>query len=623
MLSDFYHKLSNWLALAMLALMFILMAGSVIGDSATMDELAHIPAGYSYLSERDYRLNPEHPPLAKDLSAIIPYFTFRPNFPIESAAWRDDLNGQWDMGREFLYESGNRADVILFTSRLPMIMLALFFGWLFFAWVRARYGDKVALLALFFFSFSPTFIAHSRYVTTDLAAAFAFFIGIASFIAFLERSSWPRTLIAGAALGIALLLKFSTALLLPLYALFAVLWIILARSECLNRKEWKRWFVGAMRTFVSLVPKFIILFGFAAVLIGGVYAFHVQNYPLNRQVSDTEAFLSTFGFRPAVELTVAMAKSVFWRPWAEYLLGLLMVIQRAAGGNTTYFLGDVTNTGWWYYFPVAFFLKESIPFLLLMVAAIVIAFRWIWRARQKSLGVVLEWMRDNFVLAASLIFIIVYWFESMRSPLNIGVRHVLPTFPFIYLLVSRELIRAISHNAGPDSPRTLWEWVVMLYRRYIKKIPRYFALSALLAWLALEAIVAFPNYLSYYNEFAGGSANGYRYIVDSNYDWGQDLKRLASFVEKNRIEKIGVDYFGGGSPAYYLGPKFVSWWSARGAPDSAAEDPQWIAVSASTLMGAQARPTHDLVVKPEDSYAWLKDRKPVARAGYSIFIYKF
>src|SRR3990167_6792731 len=95
LLNNVYRKISNWLAFAMLAFMFVLMAGSVIGDSATMDELAHIPAGYSYLSERDYRLNPEHPPLIKDLSAIIPYFTFRPNFPIESKAWRDDLNGQW------------------------------------------------------------------------------------------------------------------------------------------------------------------------------------------------------------------------------------------------------------------------------------------------------------------------------------------------------------------------------------------------------------------------------------------------------------------------------------------------------------------------------------------------
>jgi hypothetical protein len=141
--------------------MFILMFFSSWNDSATMDELAHIPAGYSYLTQKDYRLNPEHPPLIKDLAAF-PLLYLDLNFPADAKAWKDDVNGQWDMGRIFLYESGNNADKILRFSRLPIILLAIFFGWLLFKWARKNYGDKVGLLTLFFYSFSPTFLAHSR-----------------------------------------------------------------------------------------------------------------------------------------------------------------------------------------------------------------------------------------------------------------------------------------------------------------------------------------------------------------------------------------------------------------------------------------------------------------------------
>ena len=136
-------------------------------------------------------------------------------------------------------------------------------------------------------------------------------------------------------------------------------------------------------------------------------------------------------------------------------------------------------------------------------------------------------------------------------------------------------------------------------------------------WLALEVILVFPHYLSYFNEIAGATANGYKYAVDSNYDWGQDLKRLIRYVEKKKIAKIGVDYFGGGSPKYYLGEKFIPWWSSRGEPPKNT----WLAVSASFLQSAFGETTKGFTRKPEDSYEWLKKYRPIDRVGYSIFIY--
>src|SRR3989338_8431516 len=217
---------STRFALLILATMAALMFGSVRNDSATMDELAHIPAGFGYVKELDYRLNPEHPPLVKVLSALSANLAVRPYFPTDTKAWHDDINGQWDQGRIFLYESGNYADKILFWARLTVILLTLLLGWLFFSWVRSRFGPETALLALTLFSFSPTILAHSRYVTTDLGAAFGFFIGIAAFLAFLENPSWKNTVLAGIAFAAANLLKFSLVLLVPMYVIILIGWTV-------------------------------------------------------------------------------------------------------------------------------------------------------------------------------------------------------------------------------------------------------------------------------------------------------------------------------------------------------------------------------------------------------------
>jgi len=100
------------------------MLHSSFQESATMDELAHIPAGYSYLKFRDNRLNPEHPPLLKDLSAI-PLLFLNLKFPTDSPYWQEGVNSQWDMGRVFLYESGNNADQIIQWARIFPILLTL------------------------------------------------------------------------------------------------------------------------------------------------------------------------------------------------------------------------------------------------------------------------------------------------------------------------------------------------------------------------------------------------------------------------------------------------------------------------------------------------------------------
>jgi 4-amino-4-deoxy-L-arabinose transferase-like glycosyltransferase len=622
--------INSTIACLMLAFMFILMFFSSWNDSATMDELAHIPAGYSYLTQRDYRLNPEHPPLIKDLAAV-PLLFLNLKFPTDANAWKNDINGQWDMGRIFLYESGNNADQILHFSRFPIMLLAILFGWLLFEWVRKIYGDKVALLTLFFFSFSPTFIAHSRYVTTDLGAAFGFFIGIVAFVNFLQRQNKKNLVIAGIIFGVAEMLKFSVVLLAPLYVVFGILWVILE-----NYHEPKK----IIRESLKMLGKILIIGLIGLILITIVYQFHIWNYPPERQVADTVFILNSFGFRPAANLAVWMADKPVFRALGQYFLGILMVLQRSAGGNTAYFMGDVSSTSWHFYFPFLYFLKEHLAFHIFTLIAIIFSIVNIIKARRGNLVAVLGWCRDNFVLTAGIIFIAVYWAQAISSNLNIGIRHVLPTFPFIYLLVSRQIIRWL-RTPNLDNPQTLMEWIKDAIQTLMRSLKKYLVAVILGIWIILATFITFPYYLSYYNELAGGTPYGYKIAADSNYDWGQDLKRLVKFVDDNKIEKIAIDYFGGGNVQYYLGDcsenshgrvrisraqsaseRFSCaepWWSSKGQPAAGS----WFAISATFRQGAFAKPVKNFIQNPEDTYSWLKDKTPVARAGTSIFIYKF
>ena len=595
----------NYFAVTILGLMALLMFGSMRNDSAIMDELAHIPAGFGYITQFDYRLNPEHPPLLKALAALSGKIFANPSFPTYTKYWQEDINGQWAQGAVFLYESGNDADSIIFWSRFPLMLLALFFGWLVFSWTKKRFGNSAAILTLLFFAFSPTFLTHSRYVTTDLGAAFAFFTGLVSFIKFVEVPSRKNLILAGIFFGVAQLIKFSLVLLIPVYAILMVAWILALPH--LNLRE-------RLREGIKLSGKTIVLGIIGFLLVWAVYAPFVWNYPKEKQFSDTELLLSSYGFRPAVNLNLGLIKNDFARPLGQYMLGVLMVNQRAAGGNTAYFLGEVSSAGSRAYFPLLYLLKEPLPLHILTLIAL-----WFvaWKSdflRKSDFKKLRPWIQNHFAEFSALTFIIFYWVVSMKSPLNIGVRHVLPTFPFIYILVAKQVTEWLKWHELSD-PQTWLGWFKNIYQIYIKSVPKYLFVMILLLWLILGTVASYPNFMPYYNELAGGERNGYNVAGDSNYDWGQDLKRLTAYVEKNKIEKISVDYFGGGSPRYYLGDKFEPWWSARGPAHG------WFAISATFRQGAFGKTAPGFVRRPKDSYEWLKPYEPVARVG-SIFIYK-
>ncbi len=610
-------KIQSLLAVSLLTLMAILMFGSVWNDSAIMDELPHIPAGYSYLAKGDYRLNPEHPPLIKMIAAI-PLLFLKINFPDASVHWTNDINGQWDFGREFLYRAGNDADLIIFWSRVPIILLTLFAGWFLFAYIRKRFSDSVALLTLGMYALSPTIIAHSRLVTTDLGALVGFLLGIFGFVEFLKNPNRKNIIIAGLCFGTATVLKFSLILLLPMYAIMFIAFIVAQE-------------IRDFAFFMRVLGKCLGIACVAIALIWPIYQYTIWNYPPERQRSDTEFTLESFAngkrslkeacatitylARCPAELTIMASDTPLLRPLAQYMLGLLMVFQRSAGGNTAYFMGEVSNTGSRLYFPIAYSTKEATPILIMLALAFFLAIQRVLNAPSYSFSAIRIWIKNHFIEFSSLIMIAVYWAFSIKSPLNIGIRHIMPTLPFMYLLIAVQITRWFSENTFQEHT-SLFRWTQELVKKKFLKYAKIAFIVFLFLLLIFKMLIVYPSYLSYYNIFGGGTDNGYLLITDSNYDWGQDLKRLRAFTKKNNINTIAVDYFGGGDLQYYFGDQAKPWWSARGPAKG------WFAISATFLQGARGKTVSGFERKQEDEYSWLRKYEPVARAGKSIFIYK-
>jgi hypothetical protein len=633
-----------WWTLALIALAaFLLMLNAARTDSAIMDELAHIPAGYGYVHNLDYRLNPEHPPLVKALAMFSVLF-LNPNFPTQSDAWQNQVNSQWDMGARFLYQSGNDANAIIRWARLGPMLLTLLVIFFIYLLARGIMGNRWALLPAALFAFSPTVLAHGHYVTTDIGAAFGIIFATYYFLKFVESPSRKYLWYAGLSFGVAQITKFSAPFLVPLFIFLAfVLWlrtVVVDWSTTVRRV--KTFFMSALRWLWRLILIFAI--GYVCIVYP-IYFLFTINYPVQKQVADTQSILTSFadgppragescrGLRCLAELDIWMAKSPVLRPAAEYMLGILMVIQRSDGGNTIYYLGQVAGTGGSSYFPLLFLLKEPIPTLLIVLTALALATWWMLRRDRRGrsrMQRILDYLGVNFAEFSMASFIVLYWGYSLRSPLNIGFRHLMPTIPFIYILAAGVWKKWIARFPIPRGPITFGSILAALKTLFTSSI-KYVVLVVLLFWLLLETIFVAPHFLSYFNEFGGGTANGYRFVTDSNYDWGQDLLRLQSWVTAHpEVDKIAVDYFGGGSPSYYLGGKEVNWWSSRGNP--ANDGIHWLAVSINTLEGAMQPLAPGQNRKLEDSYAWLTALRPPKtgmgevpqpdyRAGTSIFIY--
>ena len=629
-MQNFLNKRYKIIITAILLFMAIVSLLNAWNDTATFDEKAHIPAGYSYVKLHDMRLNPEHPPLLKDLAGLPLLFLRNVKFDTTKSFWAPELNetGQWNAGNDLLWNEGNNADKIVFWSRFPIVILSLLLGLFIFKWVRELAGIPAGLFALAIYAFNPNILGHNHFVTTDLGIAAFMVFSFYYFLRFIKDPIWKNTLLGGLFLGLVLLAKFSSVLLFPIYGLVLVTYPFLKPKRNPEESTWH--FKG--RKFFEYLGKGAAAGVVAILVVYVVYVFNTYSMPKEKlgelinfyfPAADTSAnavYLST-----ANKIFSTLNKSDFGKPLAEYLMGVGMVFKRVAGGNGAYFMGQVSGKAFPLYFPVVYLLKEPISSLLLLFSAIIIALFTQMKALFTSFKLdekgrrLRDYLRKNVTIWSMLLFVILYWYVSVTGNLNIGFRHLFPAIPFTMILVTLSIFGFLKKIRTRES-RLIWE----------------VCLGAVLVFLLANTVSAYPYYLSYFNPVAGGPKNGYNFVTDSNADWGQDMRRLKDWIEKYNdcsvtkspeacvnykfpiepnqpIEKIRVNYFGAADPKYYLGAdRFIDWWDSKRPVEAG-----WYAISVNALQGSLFDKT-----KPDNqTYRFLEKTTPVAQVGTSIFIF--
>ena len=462
-------------------------------DGQIIDEAPHISAGYTYLAKGDYRFNPEHPPLVK-YTAGLGLLAAKPHVPNSDHAWGaaghfyiDAYGPASNYGQEMLYTSGNDANDVLFAARIGPVVLTLILGLLILFTAIYFWGWWAGLVAYALYTLDPLIAGHGHLVTTDVGASIGYLTTVIGLWYLITKQNYKSAIIFGILFGIAQLMKFTLLMLIPL-VIGTVIYLI--RKNKTDRK-------ANNRIFVLAITAMVVTF----ITIWAGYGFHRSTLPFDTGFSDAGQAISQPS-NGALRQMYTFPKLFSWIPLPyDYIRGAAMVLNHTGGGHPSYLLGQHSTTGWKYYFPLLIIVKTPIPELILIISALVILIR-------KKL---LKGFAAFAALAAAW-----YMVVAIISPANLGLRHIMPVYPLLFLITGY--------------------WVSISG----KKI-KYLA-TALIVILGLLMAYAYPFYLSYFNQLAGGSYNGYKIATDSNLDWGGDLKYIKSYVDNHPSTSYYVMY---------------------------------------------------------------------------------
>ncbi|HAF14094.1 MAG TPA: hypothetical protein DHU55_08990 [Blastocatellia bacterium] len=560
---------------AVCAALLLLMAANLFGQisrkSLTNDEMIHIPAGYYHLVAGYFQLNNEHPPLVK-MWAALPLLFIQPNEPPPAKDEAEhNMNLTWGYQSRFWNDNAEHFEAIIFWTRAFIIITTLALGVLIFLYARDLFGPRAACLSVALFAVEPTVLAHGRIVHTDMAAALVYLLFFYVLRGYVKNPTWRRALLVGLASGIALVTKFSMIIMLPLLACLALVGTVFAaRLKAPGRR-----------------PLLHAAFAFLMVLMVVNAAYYFRRPPITTpdvawvKLQSPEKFdnlMAVFHWGSTVVPTY-------------FLFGFYNFWLHTKHGHPTSLLGHYSSLGWWYYFPVAFALKTSLPFLILSIASL---FWALWR---------LAVNRDPRFLWL-VIPLLIYLAVSMISTIDIGVRHFLPVYMFLFTLGGALLDR-------------------LLRVRY----PRHFAIALvalLLSWTTVEALRAYPDYVPYMNQLASSHPHWW-YLSDSNVEWGDDARDLAEYLHaRGETEVRGAISGGWGTLARYG----IAYHEIFPKPGVKIPDTRYVAIGASFLNGSTiAVPAdengHFVTEEQRVNYlAEYRTLKPEAVIGNSIYVYR-
>ena len=545
------RPLEAFLVAALLVAQGALLVHGLRADGLTNDEIIYVPMGCQQLFAGDYRTNPTHPPLAPVLAA-----SGLVGLPLKLSE-RQPGETELAWAHRFFHLE-NDAGRLLSRARLPFVCLALLLALVVWAWARLEAGPAAGLVALGFFTFHPSLLAHGHLATTDLAGCFVTTLAAFAFWGWLRRPSLARGVAFGLALGLTAATRLTGALVLPAVAVAALV----------------HWHRARPTERGAFLQRLLILTAVSAALtltvVWGAYRFRYQPYPGASVAEPVRPRLGRIG------RAVLWAEGHRMLPEA-YLEAVRFQLEHNRSGHPSYLLGAHSQTGFRGYYLVAFLVKNTPGFLLAMGLAAVA----LWRRRGGHSS--FEWLCLSAALAVLL--------GASLGRIQIGERYLLPAYPFLILLL------AAGWRALED-----WRW-------------RPHALGIALALHVVPSLLAVPGgHLTYFNRMAGGSQGGHRVLLDSNLDWGQDLPRLAAWMKGEGVTSVQLAYQGADVPDRF-GIAHEDLPGLHNYPPRPPLAPFTgvVAVSPNLLFG--------LLPSLGDPYAGLRERSPDARAGV-FFVYR-
>jgi len=549
-----------WLALLVVFLcgLHAWMAASVSRTFGnTSDEIAHLTSGYAYWTQHDYRFQPENGNLPQRWAAL-PLLWMNVKFPATSGdAW--ETGNVWLVGHDFFYKQGNDLPAMLAAGRLMIALLSALLCGVIYRWTRDLFGWRAGLLALTMAVFAPELLAHAGLTTSDTAATLGFAIAVLSWWRLLHRPTAGRLLLAGLCVGFLALAKYSVVLFGPVAVLLVIVRLLRPAPLRLGRNGpvvagWRRWPVAAALLGATAILSFAVIWSAYGFRYSAAAApqdtklrfirtwdqtlLKVHPNPAPQMADDGTVDFDRVNWNPGiVQHTVRWCRDHRLLPEA-WLYGLAFV-ETNARGRMAFFGGDYRITGWRTFFPVAFLLKTTLPALALTLLGVIGLASAAPRRRT-------VWF---YRVSPLLIFLAVYWAFSIPSHLNIGHRHLLPTYAACYILAGGTVLLARRHRA----------WAVVL--------------AILLVWQVRESLAIRPDYLAYFNPICGGPEEAHRVFVDSSLDWGQDLPRLRDWLGARAAgEKVFISYFGTDSPPHQgisatrIGDGIFDWYGRKTPP---------------------------------------------------------
>lgn len=426
-------------------------------QSQTFDEADHILAGYRYWKCADFAANLEHPPLVKLIASFPLLFqNVRTPNPLCGSA-PASTHADFVEGRAFLYF--NNADSLLFQTRLFASLFTIALGLVLFESARTMFGVGPGLIALTIFVFEPNLLAHGFLVTTDMGLACCLYAAVYAFYRYLEKGTRGRLLLTGTLAGATLAAKHSGLLIFPILAAVAFAELAVEKTRSRPNED-----LSFNRRLLTLSEALALIALIAYVVLWAFYAFRFSTRP------DADFTVYPQSAKGIVRWAFAALFTGLLRfhllPEA-YLYGIKHVLASVRGGGPIFVLGKMYPTGRWFYFPIVFLVKSTIGFLALMVLSI--AGLFVARAKNR---------RALAVLSISPLLFLTF---CLPSKLDVGIRHILPVYPFLIALAA----------AGA------WE-----LRRFYGAS---YAVTALIVLHAASSIASFPNYIPYCNEAFGGT----------------------------------------------------------------------------------------------------------------------